>query len=160
MKVHGLINADNLAVLSWELTGASVSDTLVLPALLDAIRIPVREVYADAGYLSSNNAQTIRARGATPFIRPRRNTKGRPKPGMKDTPSGKTSEAFRDMVDSYQTKNDEWMKKYGTRNTIESCWSGIKRRFGHAVGAATNRMRLIESALKLIVWNLTRVTRS
>jgi len=159
VKVHGLINADNLAILSWELTGASVSDTRVLPTLLDAVRVPVREVYADAGYLSSKNAQAIQARGATPFIRPRSNTKGRPKPGEKDLPGQRTSEAFRDMIDSYQKQNYVWMRKYGRRNTIESCWSAIKRRFGHAVSASTARMRLIESALKLIVWNLTRVTR-
>jgi hypothetical protein len=160
VKVHGIINADNLAVLSWELTTSSVADTVVLPALLDQVQHPVSELYADAGYLSSNNARVIRARGATPFIKPRSNTKGRPKPGEKDLPGARTSEAFRDMIDSYQTEREAWMKRYGRRNTVESCWSAIKRRFGHAVGAATSRMRLIESALKLIVWNLTRVTRS
>lgn len=160
MKVHGIVNADNLAILSWELTTASVHDTIVFPTLLDAVRGRVIEVYADAGYLSSVNAQAIVARGAVPFIKPKKTTKGRPPPGVKDVPSQRTSEAFRDMVESYQKDEVAWKAKYGKRNTVEAAWSGLKRRFGPAVAAASERMRRVESALKLLVWNLTRVTRS
>lgn len=160
MKVHGASDSDSLAILSWKLTTASVSDTVVLPDLLDGIRLPIIEVYADAGYLSSRNAQLIVSRGATPFIKPKKTTKGRPKPGEKDVPAHRTSEEFRAMVDRYQSENAEWMKKYGRRNTVESAWSGLKRRFGHAVGAFRERMRRIEAALRIVVWNLTRVTRS
>lgn len=147
-----------MAVLSWELTTPSVHDTLVFPTLLDQVRLPLTEVYADAGYLSSKNALLVRARGATPFIKPKKNTRGRPRPGEKDNPAKRTSEAYRDMVDSYQQHRDAWLKKYGKRNTVESCWSAIKRRFGHAVSALHERMRRVEAALKLITWNLTRMT--
>ncbi len=160
MKVHGIIHAESLAILSWELTTANVHDTLVFPALLDAVRGRIVEVYADAGYLSSLNARLISLRGATPFIKPKRTTKGRPAPGEKDKPAARTSEAFRDMVASYQNDEAAWKARYGKRNTIESTWSALKRRFGHAVGAASARMRRIETCLKLITWNLTRVTRA
>lgn len=159
MKVHGIINTDNLAILSWELTAASVHDTLVFPTLLDAVKGRVLEVYADAGYLSSVNAQVIVARGATPFIKPRKTTVGRPGPREKDKPSKRTSDAFRDMVASYHRDEVAWRARYGKRNSVEAAWSGLKRRFGPAVGAASERMRRVESALKLLVWNLTRVTR-
>lgn len=63
------------------------------------------------------------------------------------------------MVDSYQKDEAVWLAIYGKRNVIEATWSAMKRRFNTAVAAARMRMRRVESALKLIVWNLTRVTR-
>lgn len=159
MKLHGAIDTKNLAILSWKLTSPSVHDTLVLPELLDAIRGRIEEVYADAGYLSSKNAQHIVARGATPFIKPKKTTKGRPKPGEKDRPRGRTSEDFRDMVDRYQKDEAGWKEHYRFRVLIESTWSALKRRFGQFVLALSDRMRRIEAGLRIVVWNLTRVTR-
>lgn len=134
-------------------------DTLVLPELLDGIRGGLIEVYADSAYLSSKNALIITSRGATPFIKPKMNSKGTPKPGEKDSPAQRTSDVYRQMVDRYQNDETEWKRHYGRRVLIESTWSGVKRRFGHAVLALTDRMRCIEAGLRIIVWNLTRVTR-
>lgn len=159
MKLHGAIDTKNLAILSWKCTTPSVHDTLVLPELLDTIPGRLEEVYADSGYLSSSNAQFIRSRGATPFIKPKSNTKGRPKPGEKDRPSGRTSEEFRDMVDRYQKDESEWKEHYRFRVLIESTWSALKRRFGQFVLALSDRMRRVEAGMRIIVWNLTRVTR-
>lgn len=120
----------------------------------------MNEVYADAGYLSSNNAQAIAARGATPFIKPRSNTRGRPKPREKDKPAERTSEPFRTMIDRYHQDKASWMRAYAKRNSIESTWSSVKRRFNSSVTALSSRMRRVEAALKLLVWNITRVTRT
>lgn len=117
------------------------------------------EVLADAGYLSSTNVQHIVGKGATPYIRPRKNTVGRPPPKKKDSPHTRTGEAFRDMVHAYKTDESNWLSRYGHRNSIESAWSGVKRKFTGAVMAATTRMRRVEAALKLVAWNLTRMAR-
>lgn len=159
LKLHGTTDRATLAILSWKCTSPSVSDVRTLPTLLADIRVPLIEVCADPGYLSSANAQLIVSRGATPYIKPKVNTKGRPKPGEKDRPSGRTSEEFRSMVERYQNKPFEWHEHYRYRVLIESSWSGLKRRFGHAVAALTDAMRRIEAGLRVIVWNLTRVTR-
>lgn len=159
LKLHGTTERETLAILSWKCTSPSVHDTTVLPALLADLRVPLIEVCADPGYLSSKNAQLIVSRGATPYIKPKKNTKGRPKPGEKDRPGGRTSEDFRSMVDRYQNEPVEWHEHYRYRVLIESSWSGLKRRFGHAVSALTDSMRRIEAGLRIIAWNLTRVTR-
>lgn len=159
LKLHGTTDQRTLAILSWKCTSPSIHDTTVFPDLLGGIHVPLEEVNADPAYLSSKNAQLVVARGATPYIKPRKNTKGRPKPGEKDRPSGRTSEQFRDMVDRYQNEPIEWHEHYRYRVLIESAWSGLKRRFGHAVAALTDAMRRIEAGLRVIVWNLTRVTR-
>lgn len=159
LKVHGLIDADTQAFLSWEFTGATVADTLLLEQLLSRVPAPVGDVYADAGYLSQRNVDAIIAKGGRPFIRPRANTKGRPAPGTKDSPNRRTSENFRTMIDDYQHHETAWLARYARRNTIESAWSGLKRRFTGAVHAMTDRMRRVEAALKLVVWNVTRMIR-
>lgn len=159
LKLHGTTDRATLAILSWKCTSPSASDVLTLPALLRDVRVPLIEVCADPGYLSSANAHLIVSRGATPYIKPKKNTKGRPKPGEKDLPSGRTSEEFRDMVDRYRNSPIEWHEHYRYRVLIESSWSGLKRRFGHAVSAFTDGMRRIEAGMRVIVWNLTRVTR-
>lgn len=116
-------------------------------------------MYADAGYLSKNNTHEIVARGATPFIRPRSNTKGRPPPKTTLTSAYRGREHFYEMIESYTRHTKNWLAKYGRRNNIESAWSGVKRRFQGAVAASLPRMRRIEGALKLLAWNLTRVGR-
>ena len=63
------------------------------------------------------------------------------------------------MVDEYNKDQEAWLKTYFTRNTIESAWSGVKRRFNGLLHAASERTRRVEAALKLVVWNITRLTR-
>jgi hypothetical protein len=153
-----MIEAESLAFLTWEFTDPSVHDTLVLPALLERVSGTIAEVYADAGYLSSSNCLAIAARNAVPFIKPKSNTRGRPAPGARDRPAHRTSEPFRDMVDAYRRDVVGWLAIYGRRNRIESAFGGLKRRFGGAVAATGHRMRRVEAAMKVVVWNLTRVT--
>lgn len=116
-------------------------------------------MYADSGYLSSLNVRLISGRGGTPYIRPKKDTKGRPPPKTKDSPSQRSGEEFRSMVDAYKRDEAAWLSTYFTRNTIESAWSGLKRRFNGLLHAATDRTRRVEAALKLVVWNITRLTR-
>lgn len=136
-----------------------MSDTLVLPSLLDRVEVPIGPLFADAGYLSSRNVHVIVAKGGTPYVRPRSNTKGRPPRGTKDKPSSRTSEPFRDMIDQYNQHREKWLSTYHARNGIESAWSGVKRRFTGAVAAASAKARRVEAALKLLVWNVTRMVR-
>lgn len=159
MKTHAIIHVDTQAFLSWEFTGASVHDTLVFPTLLERIDFRLGDFYADSGYLSSLNVQLISGRGGTPYIRPKKTTKGRPPPKTKDPPGHRSGEAFRVMVDAYKKDETAWLKTYFTRNTIESAWSGVKRRFNGLLHAASDKTRRVEAALKLVVWNITRLTR-
>lgn len=116
-------------------------------------------MYADAGYISSINVQCIVGKGGTPFIRPKVNSLAHPPPGKKDNPSRRSGEAYRNMVAAFKADETGWLRRYGARNTIESAWSGLKRRFGGTVVGATALTRRVEAALKLVVWNVTRMTR-
>jgi transposase len=130
------------------LTDPGVADTKKLDTLLKQVRHPIREVYADAGYLSKMNCFYVRCAGATPYIKPTKQTK---KADPARTP-------FNDMVRRYQAAPAAWLKRYGKRNRIESTFGAIKRRFGGRLKSLARLAIRIEACLKLVVWNLTRFT--
>lgn len=148
-----MIEAESKSVLSWKFSGPHEHDTKFLPELVAAVCAPIRELYADAGYLSQNNALAARYAGATPYIRPKKNT--RTAPPKPDGHDGRT--AFQQMIAAEQTNREAWYARYGRRNRVESTFGAIKRRFGGRLRAATQFMRIVEATLKILVWNLTRI---
>jgi hypothetical protein len=154
VKLHALVDTETKAVFSWELTDAWSHDGKHLPGLLERARTKISEVYADAAYLSLRNAGAVASHGAVPYLRPKSTTRGAP---MRGDRNREGAQCFQLMIDQFQTDRSSWLKRYGRRNTVESIFGAIKRRFGPAVGAATPRTRRIETCLKVVVWNLTRL---
>jgi transposase len=146
VKLHALIDAESKTILAWRLTPPGVHDTLELGNLLTQAGTRLREVYADAGYLSNLNAFRIRASGATPYIRPKIDTRTAPK----------KSNAFNAMVRSYQADPATWLKTYGKRNRVESVFAALKRRVGGTLRSWAAHALRIEACLKVLAWNLTR----
>jgi transposase len=153
LKVHAAIDAETKTVLAWQLTEPTVHDGTQLGNLLDRIHAPIREVYADAGYLSRKSCLDIQAKGATPFIRPTKQTRQAREPnarGVHKTP-------FDAMIWRYQQDPAAWLKKYHLRSRIEGTFGSIKRRLGGRLAALARHTLRIEACLKLLAWNLTRV---
>ncbi|MGV8086656.1 MAG: transposase [Candidatus Woesearchaeota archaeon] len=80
----------------------------------------VREVYADAGYISKDNVNAVSKAGAIPFIDSRRNIHV-PRKG-KVTP-------WSAMLQLRNDNPKERYKHYGRRSTSESNFSAFKRKF-------------------------------
>lgn len=146
MKLHALIDADSKAILTWRLTGSHVADVTEFANLLQALKAPVKEVYADAAYFSQLNCREAQIAGATPYIKPKRHAR----------PAAHKPTAFNDMVRAYQTDRTTWLRRYGRRNRVESTFGAIKRRLGGTLRALLDHARRIEACLKLLAWNLTR----
>ena len=128
------------------MTDPKVADTTEFPDLIRAVRAPILEVYADAGYLSQRNAYAAWLAGATPYIRTKVDTR----------PAANKNTAFNQMVRSYQTNPVAWKKTYGKRNRVESMFAAFKRRVGGTLRSLAHHMLAIEACLKIVVWNLTR----
>lgn len=149
-----MIDRANQAVLAWKFTDPHVADTVVLPDLVQPLRGQIREVLADAGYLSSSNCTAIRLAGATPLIRPKQaSIRYHQNPTKR---SFKTSAAFKAMLEAHATQSD-WMARYFRRNSVESAFAAIKRRVGGVLAAVTAHMLHIEAGLKLLAWNLLKL---
>lgn len=158
VKLHAAIELDSQAFLSWELTYSNTHEVTLGPTLLEKITGKIARVFADAGYLSNKMCLAVHARGATPFIRPKKTSKGRER-AEAYTPSQRVHEAYITMMDGYQKDEAAWLAIYHKRSGIESCFGGFKQRLRGSLRAMKERTMAIELVLKIIVWNVTRVTR-
>lgn len=158
IKFHAAIELETQTFLSWEFTLSRTMEVTVGPSLLGKITGKMHRVFADSGYLSNRMCHAIRSLGATPYIRPKTTSKGR-KQKNAYKPSRGIHESYLDMMDSYQTNEAAWLATYHKRSRIESAFGGFKQRLRGGLAAMSVRLQHIELTLKLLVWNVTRLTR-
>jgi transposase len=157
-KLHACIDVKTQTFLSWEITDPSVYDAHMLPALLSELQAEIGDVYADAAYLSSENCWEVALHGGEPFLRPRSTTKGS---DHRRKGKNRICPPFLTMVDSYFADREAWMKRYARRNTVESAFGGLKRRFGAGVRASRRWMHrtsvLVTCLDRAVPWVSRRV---
>lgn len=158
IKFHAAIEIETQAFVSWEFTLSRTMEVAVGPALLGKITGKIQRVFADSGYLSNRMCLAVRSLGATPYIRPKTTSKGR-KRSDAYVPSQAVHESYLDMMDSYQNNEAAWLAIYHKRSRIESAFGGFKQRLRGGLAAMSQRLQHIELTLKLLVWNVTRLTR-
>jgi hypothetical protein len=141
------------AIISFHFTKTYVHETTQLGFLLESLW-DLGNVYADSGYLSTENCRLIVGKGGTPFIRPKCTSIGW-KPGKKIM----YGNPYYDMMERYKKNPDEWMKQYHQRSVIEAVFSGLKRRLGGTVASIKRGIQHVEIALKIIVYNLMMLLR-
>jgi hypothetical protein len=141
------------AIISFHFTKTYVHETTQLGFLLEPLW-DLGNVYADSGYLSTENCRLIVGKGGTPFIRPKCTSIGW-KPGKKIM----YGNPYYDMMERYKKNPDEWMKQYHQRSVIEAVFSGLKRRLGGTVASIKRGIQHVEIALKIIVYNLMMLLR-
>ncbi len=134
LKAHIMVGTTTNIVTSVEVTDSNVSDTRMLPALLEsnARRITMRRVSADKGYLS----QKIEAHGAEPFVPFKVNTAfNRPRAA-----SRKKNVQWERMLHYYMFRRDEFLHHYHRRSNVETTFRMIKAKFG---GRIAQRLRML-----------------
>ena len=80
----------------------------------------MREMSADAGYLSRDNHDIVSSVGAIPYIMFRKNCNARAKGSM----------VYKQMFQLYQKHRQKFLDHYSLRSNAESVFSMIKRKFG------------------------------
>ena len=153
MKLHAAIDMRWRAIISFHFTKTFVHEITQLEPLLEPLW-DLGNVYADSGFLSTENCRLIVGKGGTPFIRPKRNSTGW-KPGKRIM----YGNPYYDMIEQYKKNPDQWMKKYHQRSVIEAVFSGLKRRLGGSVVSIKRGVQQVEIALKIIVYNLMMLLR-
>jgi len=132
-----------------EVTTGEVGDTTQLETLLEGLD-DIESVSGDCGYLSRRNCELIEAKGATPYLKPRRQS-----PEKITGPP-----AWRRMIRSYRRNNCRWMKHYHMRSMAETAFSAIKRTLGQRLTSNRRDHQKLELMIKVIVYNITVLIKS
>jgi transposase len=139
------------AIPSMEITDAYQSDAVQLGNLLQSLHIDdIEAVAADSAYLSRRNCDIVEAIGAKPFIKLKRNVKGK----------SHGSKAWKNMVHDYRRNPEEWKQKYHFRSSAESAFSALKRKFGYRLSAIRKDLQRKELMTKVIAYNLNILART
>ncbi len=154
VKAHLAVDVEWLSVLSYVLTDGRVHEATQFARLLEPLP-RLGDVYADAGYLSLENAWLVTAKGGTPYLRPKATTTGSAWKG--GNARRVNPRPYRTMVDAFRRSPEAWLATYHRRSTIEGVNSAIKRRLGRTLWSASDLFRRLELALRIVVWNLIRL---
>lgn len=103
----------------------------------------VGEVSADKAYASLENFEEVAGCGGQAFIAFKVNTTG--------AVGGHFEKAFH----YFQFQREEYLAHYHKRSNVESTFSAIKRKFGHAVMSKTDTSMANEVLCKILCHNLT-----
>ena len=154
VKAHLAIDVTWLSVQSYVLTDGRVHEATQFGRLLEPLH-GLGDVYADAGYLSLENAWLVTTKGGTPYLRPKVTTTGSRWKGA--SARRVNPRPYRTMVEAFRRSPETWLKTYHRRSKIEGVNSAIKRRLGRALWPVSDLFRRLELALKIVVWNLIRL---
>ena len=145
LKAHAMVGTTTNVITSVKVTGSDGADCPQLPALVEATKqtFTMTAVSADKAYLANENLTAIETTGAAPFI------------PFKCNSQDDGSPAWRKMRAVFMFKQEEFLAAYGKRNNIESTFSAVKRKFGHAVRSKTFTAQVNEILCKALCQNLS-----
>ena len=151
VKAHVIAGTRTHAVTWVQPTDGHVNDTTMLPTLVQetARRYAMKEVSADAGYLSKANAMAIADVGAVPYI------------SFKDNTTGKTGpEAWLKMWHDFNANTEDYLTHYHRRSNVETVFHMVKTKFGERIRSRTRTAMFNETLLKFLSHNLSCMVRA
>jgi transposase len=144
VKAHMICGVKTHVIAQVEVTGGYEADGPRFSALLyrasDNFRI--KEVSADAAYLSHENCVAAEIVGAEPFL------------WIKDGVTGRRGGVLEDLYHKFCVSHKEFVKRYNLRNNAESTHSVLKRRFKGPLSFRTERAIQNEILSMVLVHNL------
>jgi len=123
-KLHIVCGTKTNVVCVAKITKGTGHESPYFKPLLDetAKIFSVKEVSADAGYLSKKNAQAVEDIGAVPFIMPKRNV---------HVPGRGPVTAWGGMLRLWKHHQMFFAEHYHRRSNVESTFGMMKRKWGH-----------------------------
>lgn len=145
-KAHAMVGVRTGVITSVDVTNGHSGDSPKLIPLTQRTseRFEVHAVLADKAYSSRKNLSFIYAIGATPYIPFKKNTNGR----AKGCPSWRRAWLY------FLNHQQEFLDHYHQRSNVESAFSAIKRKFGHALYSRTDEGQDNEILFKCLCHNI------
>lgn len=123
-KLHIICGVKTNIICSAKVTPGTVHESPLFKPLLDdtAKVFTPREVSADAGYLSKDNAEAVEAIGAIPYIMPKKTV---------NVPGRGPVTAWGGMLRLWKHHQMFFAEHYHKRSNVESTFSILKRKWSH-----------------------------
>jgi transposase len=144
IKAHLVCGTKTNVVTAVEILDKDSADCPQLPALLKTTRrhFTVKEVSADAAYLSQENMESVAESGGTPYI------------AFKENTTGAVGGLFAKMFHFYCLNKDDFLSHYHKRSNIESTFSMIKGKFRDHVRSKSDSGMTNEVLCKILCHNI------
>ncbi len=145
-KLHVVSGVKTNVITAAKITEGRVHESPHLKPLLDdtAQYFTMKEVSADAGYLSKDNVKHITSLGAVPYIVGKKNTsfcrKGPDSPWTK-------------MLKEWKNNQMYFHQHYHRRSNVESTFAALKRKFGGFTRCKTLQSQENEILSKIVCYN-------
>ena len=121
-KLHILSGTLTNVIVSAKVTEGMTHESPIFKELLIGInRFKVKEISADAGYLSRKNCELIQQIGAVPYIMPRKNVTAYSKG---------SGTAWQNMIRTWKKHQMLFAQHYHRRSNVESTFGALKRKYG------------------------------
>lgn len=135
-------------IASASVTKGTTHESPYFKALLDdtAKIFSVKEVMADAGYLSKDNVNAIADIGAVPFIMGKKNV---------NVPMRGTMSAWGAMLRLWKNHQMYFAEHYHKRSNVESTFGALKRKFGDFCRCKKPESQENEILCKIVCFNTT-----
>jgi transposase len=145
-KLHIISGTKTNVIASAEITTGNMHESpLFKPLLKDTIKIfTIKELSADAGYLSKDNVNAISKIGAQPFIMPKRNV---------NVPMKGRISAWGGMLRLWKENQMIFAEHYHRRSNVESTFSALKRKFGDFTRSKLETSQRNDILSKIVCFN-------
>jgi len=146
IKVHIMCGVKTNVVTAIEIADRNANDAQQFPPMIRKTykNFDVKEVSADAAYLTRRNTIEVGRVGATPFIAFRSNSKC----------SADHPVMWQRMYHLFQYNRDEFMAHYHKRSNVESTFSMVKAKFRDHVRSKTDVAMVNECLCKFVCHNI------
>ncbi len=144
VKVHIACGVKTNVVTAVEIADKNAHDAPMLPPLVKQTgkAFAIREVSADAAYMSTENLQTVIDAGGTPYM------------AFKENATGGIGGVFAKAFHYYNAFRDDFLQHYHKRSNVESTFSMMKAKFGDAIRSKSDTAMVNEALCKILCHNL------
>jgi transposase len=150
VKCHLMCGVKTNVVTAVEIGERNAADCPQFAPLFTATRrdFGVREVSADAAYLSYENMNLVGDVEGMPFI------------SFKDNTTAAQGGLFEKMFHFYNLRRDEFLTHYHKRSNVETTNMMIKSKFGDSIRSKTDTPMINEAVAKVLCHNICCLTQS
>jgi|SRR5579871_14938 len=151
VKAHAICGVKTNIVTAVEVLGRDTNDCPQFKPLVEATakNFEIEDVTADKGYVSRENLELVDGMGGTAFI-----------PFKSNNVAGEAGTVWERMFHYYNSRRDEFLKRYHARSNIESTFAMLKAKFGDSVRSKTDVAMKNETLCKFLCHNIVVVHQS